>query len=81
MQSYNPSSLDIKHAVIGWQSMFYQSPKHEAELKPSHLLPIITMSNHFLNFSLRLALFSLTESESSQQASCQVAQVQPNKGL
>ena len=81
MQSYNPSSLDIKHAVIGWQSMFYQSPKHEAELKPSHLLPIITMSNHFLNFSLILALFSLTESESSQQASYQVAQVQPNKGL
>ena len=41
------------HDVIGWKYVLYQTIEHRAraELKLSHHLPNITMSDHLLDFS------------------------------
>ena len=54
MQTYHllEKIFDITHAVIGRKSVLYQSTKHGAELKLSHHLPIVTIPDHFPDFSL-----------------------------
>ena len=57
--------------------MLYESIEHKAELKLSRRLPNCTMSDFLREFSL--FLFSLIESEISEQASLQITKEEPKK--